>query len=107
MIPIKQNWKIHARLVERFHLSSILLNRHWTIRQTAESLNRSNGGISEDLRLSMGLRVIPMLDNFLNRYEALEYLRFVHKCENYDCRNWTQEQIKNILDSLFDELNDV
>lgn len=99
--PIKQDWRQQCKEIERFFLSSILINRRYSMKNAAKDLNRSNGSISESLRLALALRIYPKeMEIFTTRYDALEYLRTIGKCQRYPCHNFTNDQIAIILESI-------
>ncbi len=59
-----------------FHKSKLLSNDKWTMNQTARSLRRSLGGISEDLIIARFCKEHEdELKKFDYAYEALEYIR--------------------------------
>ena len=92
--------------LEEFHLTKYTEDKAWSFRSTSESLNRSLGSISEDLRLSLGLRIYPMLAEFHTKEAALAWLRVKDKCRSYAYRDWSAEQVNDILTYLKEELKD-
>ena len=74
-ITPKPSWQERVRLVEEYHQEHLRNNASWRIEDTAESLNRSLGGICEDLLLASWLRTHPKIERFKRIYEALEFIR--------------------------------
>ena len=78
----------------------------WSVRKTAEVLGRSVGGISEDLRLSLALRVYPEVDEFRRKTDALEYLRDKGKIRIYTGHTWSDKEIQAIIETLKEQLKE-
>lgn len=101
------HWKKLAMMTECFHLGKVLLSKSlWSIRKSAIDLNRSMGSVSEDLRISLALRIYPEVSEFRTREEALEYLKRRNKCAHYPCNQWSIDEIKIIISSLSQSLKD-
>lgn len=88
-----------------YHLHQYQIDPHWSIRKTAEVLGRSLGSISEDLRLSLALRIYPEVSEFKCRQDAIEFLKLKGKCSIYPYRVWSSEQVNDIVESLRESLN--
>lgn len=59
-----------------FHRSKLLSNDKWTVAQTAKSLKRSLGSISEDLLIARCYRLYKkQMERFDFAYQAIEYIR--------------------------------
>jgi len=97
---------ISVKKLEEYHLRKYSEDKDWSFRRTAEALNRSIGSISDDLRLSLALRIYPMLCEFHNKDSAMNWLKFKGKCHLYSYREWSDKQIQDILDYLKAELED-
>lgn len=100
-------WTTQVRQLEEYHLNKYTEDKEWTFRKTAEELNRSLGSVSEDLRLSLALRIYPMLCEFHSKDSAMSWLRERGKCNIYSYRHWSEHQIQDILDYLRTELSNV
>lgn len=98
----KRTWRDHVMTVEIYHLKSLSTDPYWSLRKTAEVLGRSVGAISQDLRLSLALRIYPEVGEFKNKNDALEYLRERGKCLMYPCKEWSQAQRDDIVESLLE-----
>lgn len=65
-----------AKETYAYHRSKLLSNDGWTISQTAKSLRRSLGSISEDLLIARWCRTHEkQLEKLKYAYEALEFIR--------------------------------
>lgn len=102
----RRDWKENAGTIELYHVGKLLEEPHWNVRKTAEALNRSIGSISEDLRLSLAIRIYPAVGELKGREVALEYLRDRGKCQLYPCKDWSRTQLEEIFDSLKGYLKD-
>jgi hypothetical protein len=69
-------WIEKAKETYRYHRSKLLSNDKWTVGQTAKSLRRSLGSISEDLLIARWCRTHEkQIEKFKYAYEALEFIR--------------------------------
>lgn len=74
---MQQKWLEKAKETHKFHLSKLQSHDKWRVQDTAKSLRRSLGGISEDLLIVRWLKTHEkQLERFNYGYEALE---FIHK----------------------------
>lgn len=103
----RYSWKYFAKMTECFHLRKLLDgnlgNRGWSVRKTALSLDRSLGSVSEDLKLSLALRIYPEVSEFKTRDEAISYLRRKKKCTTYPCGKWSVQEIRDIIMAISSE----
>lgn len=82
---IKQTWIERAKGTYKFHRSKLLSHDKWTVAQTAKSLKRSLGSVSEDLLISKWLKTHGMqLEKFDYCYEALAFIRKKEKEQEKD-----------------------
>lgn len=73
---ITVDWAKRARDTSIFHKAKIKDNHRWTIRDTAEELDRSYGSVNEDLQLADWLKSHPKIeDQFKNIRDALKFIR--------------------------------
>ena len=105
MIPIKYTWKQNAQMIEMYHLNQYQIDPNWSVRKTAEMLGRSLGSVSEDLKLSLAMRIYPEVSEFKSRQDAIDHLRLKGKCSLYPYRDWSGEQVSDIVESLKGSLN--
>jgi hypothetical protein len=96
----RRSWQENAGTIELYHIAKTLEDSIWTVRKTADALNRSIGSISEDLRLSLAIRIYPAVAEFKSRDQALEWLKATGRCQIYPCREWSRIQKEEIFDSL-------
>src|SRR5215510_12343326 len=101
----RDDWQTQVRQLEEYHLERYYGDKDWSLRRTAEELNRSLGSISEDLRLSLALRIYPMIQEFHTKESAMCWLRQKGKVQLYSYRSWDETQIRDVLDYLQPELN--
>lgn len=74
--PIKQHWLDRAISVRRFHIEQCNTIAGWTIRRTAEALNRSLGSVSEDITLALWTKTHEkQLRKFSTARDAINFLR--------------------------------
>lgn len=67
---------LRAKETYSYHRSKLLSNDDWTTAQTAKSLRRSIGSISEDLIIARACRNNEkMIEKFRYAKDALEYIR--------------------------------
>ncbi len=65
-----------AKKTYEYHRSKLLFNDRWTTVETAKSLKRSIGSVSEDLLIARWSKTHELqLEKFKYGYEALEYIR--------------------------------
>lgn len=98
----KRTWREHAMTIEIYHLKALSKDPYHSVRKTAEELGRSYGAISEDLRLSLALRIYPEVAEFNKRIDAINYLKDRGKCLIYPCKDWTLKQREEIMESLME-----
>lgn len=103
-IPRKPQWKHQVKSIEAFHLFQMVNEKDWSIRKTSKMLNRSLGGVSEDLRLSHALRIYPEVNDISTRIDAMDYLARRGRCKSYPCGDWKVEEIQEIITNLKQEL---
>jgi hypothetical protein len=74
------DWLKKARETAEYHRRQRLLNgtKKWTLSQTAKTLRRSVGSISEDLLITRESKVYD-LEKFECQYEALDFIRLKKK----------------------------
>lgn len=71
-----------AKETYKFHRSKLLANDRWTTVQTAKSLRRSIGSISEDLLIARWCKTHEKeLEKLKYAYEALELIREKQKAQ--------------------------
>ena len=69
-------WLEKAKETYRFHRSKLMETDKWTSVQTAKSLRRSIGSISEDLLIARSCKLYEKeLEKLKYAYEALEFIR--------------------------------
>lgn len=74
--PVKLSWMERAKETHKFHREKRLENRKWRVKDTAKSLRRSVGSISEDLLIASWMRSHrPQLEGFTHAQDALEWIR--------------------------------
>ena len=74
--PLKISWLDRAKETHRFHCRKKKDDSKWRIEDTAKSLKRSIGSISEDLLIASWLRTHrSKLETFDYAYEALAFIR--------------------------------
>ena len=74
--PVKQTWLERAVSTYNYHCQQLNEDESWTIEDTAKSLRRSSGGISEDLLIASYLRTHrDKIKEFKYAYQALEFIR--------------------------------
>ena len=100
----KRTWQENAKTIELYHLRQLLEHLSWSERKTARELNRSIGSVSEDLRLSLALRIYPEVSEFKTREEALDYLKRKKKCHLYTCNTWSGKEIEGIITDLDEQV---
>lgn len=72
----KQTWVDRAITTYNYHCSKLKENEDWTIEQTASTLRRSIGSISEDLLIASWLRTHEIkIKEFKYAYQALAFIR--------------------------------
>jgi hypothetical protein len=98
-IPKKVSWQVSVKQIEAFHLKRLMLGS-WSTRKTAKELNRSVAAVSEDLRLSLALRIYPELSELHTKDAALKILQRRGKCKNYPCGKWAHDEIESIVKGL-------
>ena len=70
------NWISKARKTFDFHRSKLVTHSKWTMPQTAKSLKRSVGGVSEDIMLMRWWRTHEnQLRRFDTARDALAFIR--------------------------------
>lgn len=74
-IPRKQTWQERCVEIHAFHASQLKLRCTWSVRDTARALNRSHGGISEDLQLAEFLRTYEYLKKIDKYTDALAWIK--------------------------------
>jgi hypothetical protein len=101
----KRSWQENIKTTELYHLQKLSdTNYSWSARDTAKSLGYSVGAVSENLRLSMAMRIYPEIGEFKSRSDALEWLTIRGKCRIYLCREWTRAEISELISILTEEL---
>lgn len=74
--PIKPHWLERAVSIHQFHIHQLRDEPDWTIKKTAESLNRSIGSVSQDLLLASWVKTHEkQLRHFVSMKDALEFVR--------------------------------
>lgn len=74
--PVKQTWVSRCVDIHNFHVSQVKAVPGWTVEETAKSLCRSVGSVSQDLLLASWLRTHEkQLKRFRNAKDALEFVR--------------------------------
>ena len=74
--PIKQKWLDRVIEVHNFHINQVKIKDGWTITDTAELLQRSYGGVAEDLLLGKWLKTHHnQIAKFKNYCDAIAYVR--------------------------------
>ncbi len=71
----KQTWQERAVSTREYHVSMLKANPKWRVKDTAEALNRSDGGISEDITLAQYLKVYPKMEHMRTVSQALFFIR--------------------------------
>jgi hypothetical protein len=72
----KIQWLDRCIETNKFHISQMKDEQHWTIQKTAESLDRSVGSISQDILLANWSRSHEKeLRKFRTMSDALEFVR--------------------------------
>ena len=60
----------------RFHRQQLQSHDHWTEKNTAESLNRASGSVSEDLKIARWLKTHrEVIEGFKFAKEALKWIK--------------------------------
>jgi len=67
--PIKSHWLDRAIQVYNFHVNQLKEESGWTIKKTADALNRSVGSVSQDILLANWSRTH---DKQLRRYNSMK-----------------------------------
>lgn len=79
------DWIDKAKETYNFHVRMKREDEDWTIRNTANSLRRSLGSVSEDLLIGSWLKTHrPQLEKFSFQYEALKFIRAKEKEQHWD-----------------------
>jgi len=73
--PKKLAWQQKVRDILAFHIECIHRNKSWTLKDTARELNRSVGGISQDINLAYYMRSHPEMGELKNYVDAVEWMR--------------------------------
>ncbi len=74
--PVKSSWLEKAEEVFRFHRSKLLAHDNWIVENTANALNRSIGGVSEDLKIARWYRTHKeKIESFEYAKEALKWIK--------------------------------
>lgn len=77
---MKQTWIEKALETFKFHRSRLQTHDKWTVEQTANSLDRSLGTVSEDLMIARWLRTHrEELEKFDYAKDALKFIRAEEK----------------------------
>lgn len=72
----KLNWYDRCIETYNFHSEQLAAERHWTLQQTADALNRSIGSISQDLTIAgWTVKFSKELKRCRSMREALEFVR--------------------------------
>ncbi len=75
--PVKDHWLDRAIQVYNFHCNQLKDEKNWTIKKTADALNRSIGSVSQDILLANWSKTH---DKQLRRFGSMkDALKFVHK----------------------------
>lgn len=73
---VKVEWLERAKATYRFHAEKKRENKKWGIRDTAKSLRRSLGSITEDLLIANWYKSHPTkIENFEFAIDALKWIR--------------------------------
>lgn len=65
----KRSWIDTAKSIESYHISHLKDNIHWTVRDTANALNRSLGSVSQYLSIASWVRTH---ENQIRRLETMK-----------------------------------
>lgn len=68
-------WIERARKTEEFHKDKVKQNSNWSLADTANSLHRAKGAISEDLTLATFLSTHPEIVKYSYIKDAIEFCR--------------------------------
>jgi len=72
----KQTWKERALSTAKYHSLKLKEDESWTIRDTADSLHRSVGSISEDILIANWYRTHPAaIDSFKTASAAMRWIK--------------------------------
>lgn len=72
----KLDWLDRAVQIYNYHVGLVKTEKGWTIKNTAESLNRSVGSVSQDITVASWTRTHEkQLRRFHSMRDALEYIR--------------------------------
>lgn len=72
----KLDWLDRAVLVYNYHVGLVKVEEKWTIKDTAESLNRSVGSVSQDITVASWTRTHEkQLRRFHSMRDALDWIR--------------------------------
>lgn len=72
----KLTWQDRVVAVHTYHYARLAMDRRWSVRKTAEALNKSSGSISQDLQLAEFLRSYEtQLSIFKNYVDALDWMK--------------------------------
>jgi hypothetical protein len=74
-IPKKETWQERVQKVYKYHQAKVKENKKWTIRDTANSLKRSIGSVSQDVNLYYYLRAYSQLETIPTYVQAVEWMR--------------------------------
>lgn len=72
----KLDWLDRAVQIYNYHVGMCKQEKKWTIKKTADSLNRSVGSVSQDITVASWVRTHEkQLRRFNSLNDALEYIR--------------------------------
>jgi hypothetical protein len=73
--PSRLKWQDKVKAVLKFHTEQVHQDKRWTVRLTAKALNRSYGGVSQDLNLAYFIRGHPQLESIKNYVDAIAWMK--------------------------------
>lgn len=73
----KMTWQDRAKNVREYHISMVKNDSSWGIRETAQALNRSYGGVAEDIMLAELMKSYPRLERIKNLKDAIKEARVI------------------------------
>ena len=78
--PKKQHWLDRAIDVHNFHIGQCKVEPYWVISDTAKSLNRSIGSVSQDITLASWAKTHEkQLRKFSSMKDALAWVKDKHR----------------------------
>lgn len=78
--PVKLNWLERAIQVYNYHVASCKDDSSWTLVKTANSLQRSLGSVSQDIKIASWVRTHESrLKKFRSMRDALDWIKSKEK----------------------------